>query len=284
MRSVAGAVLMLLAAACTTQSAPPTAATLAPVSTPVPISGSGLRVGQMAIVVAGQLRQVADPNQPADRAFESAANAGARILRPLGESQHVLVVGGPTNPNGDVYWQVADDAFPGCCAPFGWVREASSNGAAAIEPLTVACPAGNVPLDGDQLVALGVMEVATCFGSSEFSLRGEVRCDRPSVDSFVSITGPDWANDQTLCILDNAVALYGAVTQLYTLGSAAGAPFDDEVDLIAHFNDASAHDCRWAPGSFMPIPIDNAPVETAQFACRMSIYVTQARPVDALAT
>jgi hypothetical protein len=284
MRSVVAAALMVLAAGCTTQSSPPTAATLAPVATPVPTSGSGLRVGQMAVVVAGQLRQVADPNRPADRAFESAANAGGRILRPLGESQHVLVVGGPTNPNGDVYWQIADDSFPGCCAPFGWVREMSSNGDAAIKPVNVACPDGDRPLNGDQLIALGVMEAATCLGSGDFSLRGEVRCDRPAVDSFVSITGPDWANDETLCILDNAVALYGAVTQLYTLASAAGAPFDGEVDLVAHFNDSSAQDCRWAPGNFMPIPVDNAPAETAQFACRMSIVVTRAKPVDAAAT
>jgi hypothetical protein len=235
----------------------------------------------VAVVAAGQLRQVADPNRPADRAYESAANAEGRILRPLGESQRVLVVGGPTDPNGDVYWQVADDPFPGCCAPFGWVRETSSDGNPAIKPFKPACPATGSMVTGGQLIALGLMEASTCFGTADFKLHGEVKCDRPPVQSFVSITGPDWVNDQTLCNIDNAVALYGAVTDLYSSAGGSPGPFDADADLVAHFNDPSAQDCRWAPGNFQPIPLDDAPVNTAQFACAMSIYVTHATPSPA---
>ena len=67
-------------------------------------------------------------------------SAVGRYLQPLGESAHVLVVGGPTNPNGDVYWQVADDAFPGCCAPFGWVRAMDASGQPALAPFIAGVP------------------------------------------------------------------------------------------------------------------------------------------------
>lgn len=229
----------------------------------------------MAVVVAGELRQVADPNRPSDHAFESPLHPGERTLRTLGESAHVLVVGGPTNPNGDAYYQVADDPFPGCCAPLGWVRATSSNGDPAIRPFQPNCPDPNTPITGNELLALGVLEASTCFGTDEFRVRGQVRCARPAVDSYVSITGPDWANDQVLCNIDQAISLYGdAVTSLYDDGT--GALFDEDVELTAHFNDPSAQNCRWAPGNYLPIPLDNAPADTAQFACRMSIYVTEA--------
>jgi len=51
------------------------------------------------------------------------------------------------------------------------------------------------------------------------------------------------------------------------------------VDLRVHFNDPSSEACRWAPGNYSSIDIpDDAPIDTAQFACRMSIYVTSAVP------
>src|SRR4051812_13232901 len=105
MRTLVAAALLLLAVGCTSES-PPRTPVPEPTAKPTtePTVGSGIKVGGMAVVVAGQLRQVADPNRPGDRAFESAAFAEGRVLRPLGESQRVLVVGGPTNPNGDVYW------------------------------------------------------------------------------------------------------------------------------------------------------------------------------------
>ena len=71
-------------------------------------------------------------------------------------------------------------------------------------------------ISGNQLIGLGVMEASTCFGDADFKLHGEVRCAQPQVDEFLAITGPDWTNDQTLCDIDQAVALYGpAVTTLY---------------------------------------------------------------------
>ena len=232
----------------------------------------------MAVVVAGQLRQVADPNRPDDRAWESPISAVGRILQPLGEAQHVMIVGGPTNPNGDVYWRVADDPFLGCCAPFGWVRAESSSGQAAIAPFQPACPDPGSAISGNQLIGLGVMEASTCFGGADFKLHGEVRCARPQVNEFLAITGPDWTNDETLCDIDQAVSLFGpAITALYA-GALEGQTFDDNVDLIAHFNDPSSTNCRWAPGNYGPISIDDAPVDTAQFACRMSVFVTSATP------
>jgi hypothetical protein len=229
----------------------------------------------MAVVVAGSLRQVADPNRPSDGAFESPLHPGERALRTLGQSAHLLVVGGPTDPNGDVYWQVADDSFPGCCAPFGWVREIGSDGAPAIAPFQPACLDPTTPISGNQLLGLGVMEASTCFGSGDFKLNGEVRCAQPVVSEFLSITGPDWANDQTLCDIDRAVGLYGPeVTALFT-GDEAGT-FDQGVDLTAHLNDPSSEDCRWAPGNDHPISVSDAPINTAQFACRMSVFVTGA--------
>jgi hypothetical protein len=232
----------------------------------------------MAVVKAGVLRQVADPNHPEDRAFESPASAVGRILQPLGESQHVLIVGGPTNPSGDLYWRVADDPFPGCCAPFGWVREFSSKDVLAIEAFRPACPDPNTPITGNQLLALGVMEASTCFGTDDFQLRGDVRCAQPVVSQFLSITGPDWTNDQTLCDIDQAVALYGpAVTALYA-DAPEGQGFDSNVALTAHFNEPSSTNCRWAPGNEGSFSLDSAPADTAQFACRMSVFVTQATP------
>ena len=229
----------------------------------------------MAIVLAGQLRQVADPNRPEDRAFESPADAVGRILQPLGESAHVLVVGGPTDPNGDVYWQVADAAFPGCCAPFGWVREAESGGQAAIAPYKPDCPDPSTAVTGNDLFELGMLEAVSCYGTRDFALSGSVTCDQPVVDSYLTIAGPDWTHARTLCKLDDAVAIYGeAVT---TFAPAQGR-FDGTAALTAHFNDPSSDQCRWAPGTFMPIAVDDAPVDTAQFACRTSLYVTQATP------
>ncbi len=238
-------------------------------------------MGVIATVVAGELNQVADPNQPTDQAYQSPLHPGERALRTLGESAHVTIVGGPTSPNGDVYWQIADDPFPGCCAPFGWVRESQSSGDPALAVLDAPCPDPSATMSGNQLLGMGPMEAAACFGDADVELRGVVRCDRPPVDSYLSVTGPDWANDQTLCNLDNSVALFGdAVTALYgTAGD--GQPFFGNVVLHAHFNDPSSADCRWAPGNFMPIAIDNAPVETAQFACRMSVFVSSAIPVTA---
>lgn len=233
----------------------------------------------MAIVKAGELRQVADPNHPESRAFESPASAIGRVLQPLGESEHVLVVGGPTNPSSEVYWRVADDPFPGCCAPFGWVREFSSKDVLAIEAFHPACPDPGTPITGNQLLALGVMEASTCYGTDDFQLGGDVRCAQPVVNQFISITGPDWTTDQTLCDIDQALALYGpAVTALYD-PSTVGPGFDGVVQLSAHFNDPSSTDCRWAPGNAGSFSLDEAPVDTAQFSCSMSVFVTQATPV-----
>ena len=286
MRPLVVAVLLLIAAAACASPTPPTpGATLTATPRPSPtpqatevVSSSGLAVGRMAVVVAGELHQVADPNRPRDQAYQSPLHPGERGLRTLGESAHVLVVGGPSNPNGDIYWQVADDPFPGCCAPFGWVRESQTSTEPAIAPLTLSCPDPAVPMTGNQLLGAGLMETASCLGERDFSLTGRVRCDQPAVDSFLTISGPDWAHDRTLCIIDDAVALYGpAVTALF---DPAAAGFDGQVSLRAHFNDPSSVDCRWGPGSFMPIPIEDAPVDTARFACRMSVYVTSAVPAS----
>ena len=233
----------------------------------------------MAVVTAGQLRQVADPNRPADHAFESPGSAVERILVPLGEATHVAVVGGPTNPNGDVYWQVADLAFPGCCAPFGWVRATQSSGEPALAPYAPDCPDRSSPVDGNKLYALGLLEAATCYGDDDFNLRGYVVCGQPIVDSFLTIAGPGWTHNRTLCNLDDAVSIYGpAATALYGLAP-SGQVYSGTVDMGAHFNDPSSDSCRWAPGTFMSITIpDDAPANTAQFACRTSIYVTSATP------
>ena len=59
-----------------------------------------------------------------------------------------------------------------------------------------------------------------------------------------------------------------------------GRGFDSDVALTAHFNDASSTNCRWAPGNEGSFSLDSAPVDTAQFACRMSIFVTQATPAE----
>jgi hypothetical protein len=236
----------------------------------------------MAVVTAGQLRQVADPNQPADRAFESASHAGARVLRPLGEAQRVMIVGGPTQPNDDVYWQIADAAFPGCCAPFGWVRATNGAAQSVIAPFVPACPDRTHAVSGNDLLALGLMEAESCFGKADFKLRGEVRCAPVATDGFIAIAGPQWTHERILCNIDQAVSLYGpAVTQLSTAGSDNGY-FDEDADLIAHFDDASSSSCRWTPGNYMAIPVDDAPIDTAVFACRMSVYVTSATPVQNL--
>lgn len=278
MLRLAAILLTVLAIAACSSPAPSTPSPPTAKPTSVPVDSSGLRVGQMAVVKAGVLRQVADPNHPEDRAFESPASAVGQILQPLGESQHVLIVGGPTNPSGDVYWRVADDPFPGCCAPFGWVKEFSSKDVLAIEAFHPSCPDPTTPITGNQLLALGVMEASTCFGTDDFQLRGDVRCAQPVVNQFLSITGPDWTNDQTLCDIDQAVALYGpAVTSLYNAAS-ADQGFDGDVALSAHFNDPSSADCRWAPGNAGSFSFDESPVDTAQFACRMSVYVTAATP------
>jgi hypothetical protein len=232
----------------------------------------------MAVVTTGQLRQVADPNRPSDHAFETPADAVGRVLHPLGESQHVMIVGGPTKPNNDVYWQVADSAFPGCCAPFGWVRATNGADQSVIEPFDPQCPDPLEPLSGNELLALGVMEAESCFGTADFKLRGEVRCARPVVEQFLSITGPDWANDETLCDIDQAVSLYGDAATGLLARAGVGEVFDADVELTAHFDDPSADDCRWAPGNSRPMSVANAPVDTAQFACRMSVYVTEATP------
>jgi hypothetical protein len=278
-KAAAALLLVVVAAACT--SAVPThapATSPTPLATPEPSSFDGLNVGTIAVVKAGQLRQVADPNHPEDRAFESPVSAIGRILKPLGESQHVLVVGGPTKPNEDVYWRVADDPFPGCCAPFGWVRAIDNGGLNNLEPFQPACPDPSVAITGNQLIELGVMEASVCFRDTDFKLHGEVRCAQPQVNEFLAITGPDWTNDQTLCDIDQAVSLFGpAVTDLFASGQTEnGQIFDEDADLTAHYNDASSKDCRWAPGNYGPIPLDEAPVDTAQFACRMSVYVTKA--------
>jgi hypothetical protein len=260
----------------------PTPPAATPDEAPSPTSSlaAGLHVGGIAIVVAGQLRQVADPNRPGDRAFESPGGAFERVLVPLGESAHVTVVGGPTIPNGDVYWQVADAAFPGCCAPFGWVHETTSADTPAIAPYAPSCPDATTPLAGDAIVALGLMEAAACFGTDELELRGNLRCDQPNVDTFVAITGPAWTDDRTLCDLDGELAVYGpTVTSLFTL-TTPGLPYFGLVQLGAHFNDASSVDCRWAHGTLgYPLP-DDAPIDTAQFACRMSIYVDSLEQVN----
>ena len=178
-------------------------------------TSSGLRVGAMAVVTAGQLRQVADPNQPADRAFESSSHAGERVLRPLGEAQRVMIVGGPTQPNDDVYWQVADAAFPGCCAPFGWVRGADGADQPVLAPFAPECPDRTDVVSGNELLALGLMEAQSCFGRADFKLRGEVRCAPVTTDGYIAIAGPQWTHERTSCNIDQAVALYGAaVTQL----------------------------------------------------------------------
>jgi hypothetical protein len=248
---------------------------------PSPSQTSQVAVGQMAIVKAGQLRQVADPNRPTQRTFESPGPVGfERVLVPLGENAHVRIVGGPTNPNGDVYWQVADAAFPGCCAPFGWVRATQTDNEPAIVPLALDCPDRAQPMSGDQLIALGVMEAATCFGPHDFALRGIVRCSQPAVDSYLSIAGPQWTDDRTLCVFGDALDVYGpAVTALFAQAKRTDNGFFGTVDMKAHFNDASSVSCRWAHGTLNSIDIsDDAPADTAQFACAMSIYVTQATP------
>ena len=282
MRALAAAVL-LLAVGCTSTTTPTPDIPQTPRATPVvsaTVAVGGLVVGGIAIVTAGELRQVADPNRPQDRAFETPVSAVGRILKPLGEAQHVMIVGGPTKPNQDVYWRIADDPFPGCCAPFGWVRAADGGGVTTLAAFSPACPDPTTPITGNQLIALGVMEASVCFGESNFRLHGEVRCARPQTDEFVAITGPDWTNEDTLCDIDQVVALFGpAVTDLFTAVDAEqGEIFDQDMDLVAHFNDPSSQNCRWAPGSYGPVPLDDAPVDTAQFACRMSVYVTTATP------
>jgi hypothetical protein len=67
------------------------------------------------------------------------------------------------------------------------------------------------------------------------------------------------------------------VTALYA-DAPDGQGFDSNVALTAHFNEPSSTNCRWAPGNEGSFSLDSAPADTAQFACRMSVFVTQATP------
>jgi hypothetical protein len=258
--------------------ASPTVATpsVTPRPTPTP-PPTTLAPDVLAEVLVHQVKQVADPEHPRQTSFQSPANQIERGLQPLQRAYDVYLLDHRL-VDGTDWWQVADSAFLGCCAPFGWIPSLDADGSPTIAPAPVYCPEPVGSLTTYDLIHPDGFEAPICFGKGDITIRGYLACDRPAIDAAIFLSGLR-SYDQTgyECRLDDRMTVYGEAVPLTVEESPQA--WHDVVDVTGHYFDPGSDACRWAPGNYAPFPIDNAPVETAQFACEMRFYATSVTPL-----
>jgi hypothetical protein len=216
---------------------------------------------------------VADPAQPQDRAFESPRFPVERTLRPLLRAYDVYLLESRV-VDGREWWRVADDAYLGCCAPFGWIPVTNREGEPLMVPSEVHCPSTSPRVTSYDLVHPGSFEPPACFGHGEIVMRGYLACTRGLiVDAPYFLSGlSSWDQTGVDCQLDARMTVYGeAVTSLV---ESSAADFEEFVDVTGHYYDPGSQHCRWTPGNFMQMPVDDAPLDTAEFACQMRFVAT----------
>jgi hypothetical protein len=236
-----------------------------------------IRAGGLAEVIVGQLRQVADPAHPEDRAFQSPRYAFERTLQPVQRGTGVYLVESRVVEN-RTWWRVAVDPYVGCCAPFGWIPATDRDGEPAIAPVELYCPSTDAHLTSYDFVHPESFEPPVCFGDREIEMRGYLACARPIVDAAYFLTGfGSWDQTGIECQLDDRMSVYGELVTSLSVGSPSD--FEDFVDLTGYYYDPDSDTCRWTPGNYMAIPVDGAPTDTAEFGCQMRFVVTSVSPL-----
>jgi hypothetical protein len=242
-------------------------------------SPAGLRVGALAKVTVDQLQQVADPTRPRDGAFQSPRSALARALSPLTSGQDVYLLEGPRTIDGRDWWRIADSAFVGCCAPFGWIPATTAQGAPAIQADQPICSPGS-KVTAENIKGAGDFGWPACLSGADVALHGTLVCSRPIIDAPYFLSGfSSWYDSGYECQVDSALNVYGStlIDLIKTRGSSDG--WQGSADLTGHFYEPTSDGCRWAEGDLYQIPVDNAPIDTAQFACQMRFFVTTVTPL-----
>jgi hypothetical protein len=257
---------LLVVVACASPSPTPSLS----LSTPSPApSAAAVQPAHLATVLLDGLVQVADPLDPS-RPFPSPRSRMEQQRLPLSSGQTVEVVSGPVQVDGASYWQVADSGFAGCCAAFGWVAD-TVNGKPTLSAMQPNCPDPSRELSPYDLVVLGPLAASVCYGSTDVSVAGTLTCSRPNADGAYSLGGAAWVSDQVWCYMGQPRVYGAAVTGL----ADAGGGFDGAVVVTGHYDEPSSSDCRWTAGSLMQFDLSDAPVATAQFACRTLFYVVE---------
>lgn len=228
--------------------------------------------------VQKHVKQVADPQHPNDNSFQTSEYPAGRVLEPLERGYDVYLLESK-EVDGRNWWRVADSSYVGCCAPFGWIPWTDSDGNPLLIPSAVYCPEATEHMTTyDFIHPEGSFEGAICFGRNDVTLRGYLACDRPAIDGALFLSGLN-SYDQTgyECKLDDRMTVLGAIVP--ARGESNANTWHEVADVTGHYYAQQAQDCRWVPGDYMPMPVDDAPTDTAQFACQMEFFATSATPL-----
>jgi hypothetical protein len=222
------------------------------------------------------VRQVADPEHPGDDAYQQSEHPIGRVLEPIQRANDVYILESRVI-DGREWWRVADSPYVGCCAPFGWIPGTTGDGQQVLsEPDSLYCPEGSDHLSTYDLIHPEWFDPAVCFGHDEVTFRGYLACTRGlTIDASYFLTGlSSWDQTGVECSLDSRydsqLTVYGDVA----IGLAQEGEYGEFVDVAGHYFDAASKDCRWKPGNYMPMPVDDAPLDTAEFACQMRFVAT----------
>jgi hypothetical protein len=229
----------------------------------------------VVVEIVHEVRQVANPERPRDDAYQGPDPQYplARVLERQRPGYEVYLLESRV-VDGRQWWRIADSAAVGCCAPFGWIPALTADGSPVFRMANVICPAADGALTSYDLFRIGGFDPAVCHGNREITLRGYLACNQPSIDAPYFLSGLR-SYDQTgyECTLDERLTVYGEIVPDSSSGTSAN-EWRDVVDLTGHYFAAESDACRWTTGNFMHMPVDGAPVDTAQFACRMRFYGT----------
>jgi hypothetical protein len=216
------------------------------------------------------------------RSLPTVGEASKRFEPLLPHGVRFYVVDGPVTADGYTWYQV--QPYHGKeQLPFGWIAAGSRDGEPWIEPFPLGCDA--VAPTPESLVIGEPLEHLYCSLTGE-SLRtsppgpdvevaGDVYCTVAD-DHWGALSGPEWIDQLGYCELRTdagSIRLPGSpMTGL--LGGSSN-PVEGRYDIVGHFDDPGAEECREASfdGGDPPDPVQ------VVLRCRTYFVVTHAAPL-----
>jgi len=205
-------------------------------------------------------------------------------LEPLiREGTRAYITDGPTIADGYAWYQ-AQPYGEERASPFGWIAAGSRDGEPWIEPFPLGCD--SVAVTAEALVSGEPLEQLFCSLAGDpprtnppgpdIKVEGDVYCTLAD-DHWGPLSGPDWIDQLGYCELRagrSSIRLPGS-PMMRLLGGTSN-PVEGRYDLVGHFDDPGARDCRARSleGGHRPDPAQTV------LQCRTYFVVTRATPLS----